>query len=499
MESLSSLGLFGDILRVIIIAIEVLLVFNFMILIHEWGHFLAARWRGLHIEKFQIWFGKPLWSKTINGVQYGLGSIPAGGFVALPQMAPMDAIEGGSADAKPLPPISPLDKIIVAFAGPLFSFSLAVVFAWIVYGVGKPESEANTTTTIGVMMKDGPAAKAGLKIGDKILEINGQKVRRFMGPVDSVNWFVVSSNSNEILFNVERPGAGPMSIPVQAEKPTEDTPAWWKTLIQRPSFRMVGIGGKSTPMVAKLMPNSPAAAAGIKANDIILSLDGVEVLSNLHFKELAEKANGKPMVVGLLRGKEKLSVTLTARTPDEHPAEDAEKKIGIVWDLDGVRTINYPTPREQISDASRAMKNTIGAIVTKGSGVSASHLSGPVGIFRVYYTLFQEANGWRLVLWFSVLLNVNLAIMNMLPFPVLDGGHITMALMEIIRRKPLNLRVLEFVQTGCVLLLLCFFLFVTMKDVGDWGTSVFSAKKEAPIYRFYSADELAKKGGSSVQ
>src|SRR5436190_19928627 len=103
----------------------VLLVFNFIILIHEWGHFLAARWRGLKIEKFQIWMGKTIWKKTYNGVQYGLGTIPIGGFVQLPQMAPMGAIEGKTESDEPLPPIKPMDKIIVAAAGPLFSLLLA--------------------------------------------------------------------------------------------------------------------------------------------------------------------------------------------------------------------------------------------------------------------------------------------------------------------------------------------------------------------------------------
>ena len=81
-----------DIFRFIGVLFLVILVFNFIILVHEWGHFLAARWRGLKIDKFQIWFGKPIWKKTINGVQYGLGWIPAGGFVALPQLAPMGGI-----------------------------------------------------------------------------------------------------------------------------------------------------------------------------------------------------------------------------------------------------------------------------------------------------------------------------------------------------------------------------------------------------------------------
>src|SRR2546429_6650771 len=116
--------------RVIFILLEVLILFNLLIVVHEVGHFLAARWRGLYIEKFGVWFGKPLWKKKINGVQYSLGSLPFGGFVALPQLAPMDIIEGkADVDREQLPPISALDKIIVAAAGPLFSVLLAVVFA----------------------------------------------------------------------------------------------------------------------------------------------------------------------------------------------------------------------------------------------------------------------------------------------------------------------------------------------------------------------------------
>src|SRR5208337_1953735 len=100
------------ILRYIFIALEVVLLFNLLIAVHELGHFLAAKWRGLKIERFAIWFGKPIWK---------------------PQIATMDAIEGKSdASAEPLPNVSPLDKIIVAFAGPLFSFLLAIGFAVLV-------------------------------------------------------------------------------------------------------------------------------------------------------------------------------------------------------------------------------------------------------------------------------------------------------------------------------------------------------------------------------
>src|ERR1700748_2293971 len=151
-----------QVLKVIGICIEVLVVFNLMIIVHELGHFLAARWRGLVIEKFGIWFGKPLWKKTINGVEYSLGSIPAGGFVALPQLAPMEVMEGKVETPRELlPPISTLDKIIVAFAGPLFSFLLALTFAFVVSKVGRPMSEAESSVVIGFLQEDGPATEAG--------------------------------------------------------------------------------------------------------------------------------------------------------------------------------------------------------------------------------------------------------------------------------------------------------------------------------------------------
>src|SRR5580693_3846004 len=147
--------------RIVFILLEVLVLFNLLIVVHEIGHFLAARWRGLVIEKFGIWFGKPLWKKKINGVEYSLGSIPAGGFVALPQLAPMEVMEGAvETPREQLPPISVLDKIIVAFAGPLFSFLLAVVFAIIIWQIGRPVSDAESTRTIGYVAEDSPASEA---------------------------------------------------------------------------------------------------------------------------------------------------------------------------------------------------------------------------------------------------------------------------------------------------------------------------------------------------
>ncbi len=133
-------------------------------------------------------------------MEYALGTIPAGGYVSLPQMAPMEMIEGkGEKTSEPLPPISALDKIIVAFAGPLFSFGLAFVFAIVVWAVGKPEPKVKDSTTIGWVEMDGPAWKAGLRPGDNITSIDGKTVTQFAPPAqDSVTWRIVTSEGDTI-------------------------------------------------------------------------------------------------------------------------------------------------------------------------------------------------------------------------------------------------------------------------------------------------------------
>ena len=471
MDWLLSLGLPGKILHTAILIFEVILVFNLMILVHEWGHFLAARWRGLYVDRFQIWFGKPLWKKTYNGVQYGLGSIPFGGFVSLPQMAPMEAIEGNveGANKEQLAPITPLDKIIVAFAGPLFSFLLAAFFALLVSVLGKPETEPLVTTTIGYVLDDSAAAKAGLKPGDVIREIDGLPISRFEGFVDSVRWAVISSEGEFIEFKVDRPGVGETLVKVSAAeaKVTEPSGAWWSRIFKRPPLKEIGIAGKETPMVGQVQENSPAAEAGLQGGDQILSINGAPIYHRAQMSEAIQASAGKAITLGILRAKAEQSVTVTPRLPDERPAGFDTPLIGVVWHATGERKLAHPSVLQQLSTASRTIVNMVQKLVTADSDISPAHMSGPIGIGNVYYRLLQDPDALLMVLWFSVILNVNLAIMNLLPFPVLDGGHIVLAIGEWIRRKPLQGRILEAIQTACVLLLFGFLIFVTLKDAGD--------------------------------
>ena len=141
--------------------------------------------------------------------------------------------------------------------------------------------------------------------------------------------------------------------------------------------------------------------------------------------------------------------------------------IGVAWERTGKWTVDHPAPVEQIVASVGSMVNTFGALFSWKSDVKAQHLSGPVGILRIYYVLFESEQGWRQAIWFSVILNVNLALLNLLPIPVLDGGHILLAFLEAIRRKPVGTRVLTVVQNTCAVLIIGYMLYVTFYDVQD--------------------------------
>jgi regulator of sigma E protease len=534
--------------RVIFILLEVLILFNLLIVVHELGHFLAARWRGLYIEKFGVWFGKPLWKKTIKGVQYSLGSLPFGGFVALPQLAPMDIIEGkADVDRAQLPKISALDKIIVAFAGPLFSFGLAAFFAVIISVVGRPVSQSESTTTIGYVMPDSPGARAGLKPGDRILAVDGHRVSRFGGMgADSITWRIVRSEGTTVPITFEREVNGKVQRQtVEARPIVPPTKPWMRKALRQieilPAetplvegvepgsaadkaglnpkdlivainnqrlYHILGIAdfirdhpgepltltverdGKmitlpfspGLPKIGSVFKDGPAARAGLQQGDVVVAVDGQRMGSAPGISDYIKQHAVQPIAMTIQRGAEERTITVTP----EIPVNETTPRIGIAWDEDygiildpyGKLHVVHPSPVEQVRAGMLSIFNTIGAIASPKSDVKLQHVGGPVMMLRVYYVMFENKEGWRMALWFSVVLNVNLALLNLLPIPVLDGGHIVLALVEAVRRRPVNIRVLEVVQTACAVLIIGFMVYIAFFDVQD----LFGGRRDTPKF-----------------
>ena len=128
----------------------------------------------------------------------------------------------------------------------------------------------------------------------------------------------------------------------------------------------------------------------------------------------------------------------------------------------------HPNPFDQISESAGQIIATIDTVLSRKSDVGVQQLGGAIMIIHAYKSFFGSENGWRRVLWFSVLLNVNLAMLNMLPLPVLDGGHILLSLIEAARRRPVSPRILNFIQSGFAVLLIGFMLYIMFFDTGDW-------------------------------
>lgn len=442
--------------------IAVILFFNLMIFVHELGHFWAGRWRGLYIDRFQIWFGKPLWKKTINGVQWGLGWIPAGGFVSLPQLAPMEAIEGKASIPENQKPITPVDKIIVAAAGPFFSLLLAIVFACIVWAVGKPSTNY-TVTQVGYVPTESPAFIAGLRAGDQILEIDDHPVHKWIGNMEGVRERILLGENKMVKFLVQAPGEKSPRIVMSGFNIPETS--WW----QRKALRVVGISPAMKSIVKDVLPGSPAQVAGLQPQDEIIAVQGATAYSPLMIEEPLTKADSLEITVK--RGNETLNLELKGAIPSNWQGKDGAEKIsGIQWTetTEGIeKGLEHPSPLSQITMSLKWMGDTLTKIFAPDSDIGMQHLSGPVGIANSLYSMISTPQGWMLALWFAVVLNVNLAVLNILPLPVVDGGHIVLNTLELIFRRPISGRILEGIQTVFVLCLMLFFVFVTFKDVGD--------------------------------
>jgi regulator of sigma E protease len=272
---------------------------------------------------------------------------------------------------------------------------------------------------------------------------------------DSVIWNVLRSEEPTIPIKVERAGEV-RTFPVAPFK--SETRGW-----RRKSVRQIMILPAQTPLIDQVQPDSPAAAAGLKHGDVVVGFNGTHIYHPLAVADYIEAHPNQPMTLQVNRDGAVMDVTVLPKILSGGKVP----RVGIQWEANGRMSVSHPNPIEQVYNSVTSTLNTIGAVASPKSDVKLQHLSGPIGIGRIYYLLFQSESGWQLALWFSVILNVNLAILNMLPIPVLDGGHIVLAIIESIRRKPVNMRLLELIQTGCAVLIIGYMLYVTFYDAQD--------------------------------
>lgn len=426
-----------------------LFLFGLTVAAHEFGHFCAARKAGLVVEKFAIGFGPKIYGKVVDGVEWQVNLLPLGGFVQLPQMSPAEGIEGKSEqDVLDLPPASPGAKIFTALAGPVASLGLGVLCAVGVWIFGVPTNMTYRTTTIGWVEPGTPAAKAGVLPGDVILAIDHQRPERWAGRPGAVVESILLGTDKEILLELDRGGREIVTARILPERDAE------MEGLRRLGFEMYPA---QSAVVAEVIVDGPADRAGIRGGDRIVMLDGGKLWSPAAVKAAVDAGQA----VLTLRVERASVGEISVNVRPEKATNRKDRMIGVIWKPSEVQ-ITHPTPQEQVSSAAGLVLRTLRALVTPASSVGLQHLSGPLGIFERLVSLLRTDP--RLVLYFSVILNVNLAVLNLLPIPVLDGGHILFSIVEAVRRRQLQAKTIGMIQTCFVVLLAGFFLLVTYHD-----------------------------------
>ena len=450
----------------ILYILAMLLLFSASIFVHELGHFLAARAFGMVADVFSIGMGPALWKRKIGATTYKIGWILFGGYVALPQMDPNSFLEGqgtedgvqgtGSAgsESRPpnseprvLPPVSPWKKIVVSVAGAFGNVVFAFVLATVVWIVGKPSSLQERSAVVGYVATNSPALALGLVPGDELVAVDGQPVANWQQVVEKT----ALGPGREVVLRF-RPvgGAGEREISVATEK--TDLGVWM----------LPGIDGIDPCQVASVYPHSGAEAAGLQPGDQLLRFDGHDVYSRAHLSQMVETAAGRPALIEFRRDGE----TRSAEVESTYDEKLARHLIGIQFntlaDLD-YAALSHPTPWAQVRGHALSIFDFLRALVTPAtSGAAAEAVGGPVLILMMLWLMLKSS--FILAVWFTGFLNVNLAIINLLPLPLLDGGHVAMNLWAGITRRPVSPRFIAALANAFAALFIALFLTLTFRD-----------------------------------
>ncbi len=428
--------------------IAVIFVLGVMILIHELGHFLAAKYFDVRVDAFSFGFGPRLFGKKVGETDYRVCVLPLGGYVKMAGEQPGDE---HSSDPREFMSKPRWQRLIIAVMGPAMNIVLALALPIGLFMVRYERLAIHSQPAVlGDIEPDSPAAKAGLKPDDRIVAIDGK-----VNP----NWedvtVAVMSNANRTMsLRVERNGKviDASLIPTLDARTGVGYPGW---------SEQVPLG------VEKVEPGMPAEKAGLKSGDILLTLDGKPLRSGRKLPELTQEIGGRSAVVEYVRNGQKRTTTLTPVHVKLGP-EAASWKIGVYFEprYERVTTrLSFPqSVRESINqnrkNATLIFQFLHGIIERR---MSPKALEGPIGIARLSGQAARQGFG-DLVMLMSMI-SLNLGILNLLPIPILDGGVILMLLLESLMGRDISLPVKErIIQAGFVFLMLLF-VFVIYNDI----------------------------------
>jgi len=430
--------------------VSFVVVIGVLILIHELGHFIVARWAGVGVERFSIGFGPVLLRWRGKETEYCLSVIPMGGYVKM--MGEESPIEGG--EAMPYDPskafsLKPLwVRFLIVFAGPGMNFLLAaVIFMIVLATLGRPV----WPPVIGRVTPDSPAAAASLQTGDLIVSDGGRRVSHW----EDLERAVASSSGRPLRLTVAR--GGTTHDVVVTPRLTEVRDPIFKDARQ---IWEIGAGPQLLPQIGSVNSGSPAEKAGLKSGDVVVAVAGQPVFTPEELMQAIQKRAGQTFEVAVERDSRRIPLTVTAnavkeKTPAGEDVEVGRIGVGIV-----TKTVKYESYPPHVAAWSGIVKTwDMTALTAKGlwkivsRQIDSSNIGGPIQIASEAGR--QAKEGAASLALFTAIISVNLALLNLLPVPMLDGGHLFFFVIEAVMGRPLSLRKREAAQQlGFVLLML---------------------------------------------
>ncbi len=435
-------------------------VLGILILIHELGHFFVARWTGVGVERFSIGFGPVLARWRGTETEYCLSAIPMGGYVKM--MGEENPLEGGATpayDPQKAFALKPLwARFLIVFAGPGMNLVLAwVIFAVILAAVGRPVWPA----VLGRVAPEGAAATAGLQAGDVVSAIDGRPIDYW----EDLERSIAASDGRPLRLTIKR-GAEQREIQVAPRRIVTRDPIFKESK----EVWSLGTGPQVTPQVGLVSPDSPAERAGLRVGDIVAGVGGQPVFTSDELTQAIQQAGGKPIDIVVQRDGKPLTLSVTANRVKEknETGQDIENwRIGVVLASKAVRSERYNPVVAVGYGAARTWELTALTVKVLWKFVKLdlplSNLGGPIQIAAESHRQRQE--GLAQLAAFTAFISVNLAVLNLLPVPMLDGGHLLFFVIEGILGRPVSLRKREAAQQLGLVLLLLLMVFAIYNDL----------------------------------
>lgn len=435
-----------------------LVVLGVLVAFHELGHFLAARWVGVKVLKFSLGFGPKLLSRQVGETEYLLSAIPLGGYVKLFGEEESEALTHDDRQ-RSFAHQALWKRMVIVAAGPGFNFILAyLIFAgWL--STGSPlfvPTFQDLSPDVEAVLPDSPAGQAGIQVGDRIIRVNDRDISTRNELFDAV----AKSNGKSLTLDLRRKGQVKTVVltpePVPGQEPGGDEPA----------FR-IGVEDPA-PVVTGVMAGSPATAAGFQPGDRILRIDGQPIYSWVQMTGIVKESPDKSLRVDIDRDGAPVTLTVTP-APEKTTVGGKETVIGKIGVSGPGRSLmRASNPLQAVLYGVQATwgwteLTTVGIYKMIVGEISSKNIGGPLTIANISGEAATQ--GASSVVFLIAILSINLGVLNLLPIPILDGGHLFFFMIEGILRKPLGERQREIAQQVGLVLLVGIMVFAFWNDL----------------------------------